>query len=53
MTDIFPFFGGVLFGVLVARRPRVPLAVAAAAPPVRRPARGARRSVFARRGAMS
>jgi hypothetical protein len=29
MTEIFPFFGGVLIGVLVARRPRVPLAVAA------------------------
>jgi hypothetical protein len=29
MTEIFPFFGGVLIGVLVARRPRIPLAVAA------------------------
>jgi hypothetical protein len=29
MTEIFPFFGGLLVGVLVARRPRVPLWVAA------------------------
>ena len=29
MTEIFPFVGGVLVGVLVARRPRVPLWVAA------------------------
>ena len=29
MTEIFPFVGGVLIGVLVALRPRIPVAVAA------------------------
>ena len=29
MSEIFPFFGGVLVGVMVARRPRVPMAAAA------------------------
>jgi hypothetical protein len=29
MSEIFPVFGGVLVGVLVARRPRVPVALAA------------------------
>jgi hypothetical protein len=29
MTEIFPFLGGVVIGILVALRPGVPLAVAA------------------------
>ncbi len=29
MTEIFPFVGGVLIGVLVALRPRIPVAIAA------------------------